>query len=87
VLVLNIFFNMSYRALRLQVLRWSPREGGSESKTHRPEFISSQVSNPVPGRPVSRAFPPSQASLSEGKVRFHVVKAANMKTAFWYNAP
>jgi hypothetical protein len=32
---------------RLQILLWSPGKGRSKSKTRRPEFLSSQVGNPV----------------------------------------
>jgi hypothetical protein len=47
VLVLNMFLNMSHCALWLQILLWLPGKGGSESKTRRPEFIYSQVGNPI----------------------------------------
>jgi hypothetical protein len=38
---------MSYSALSLLILLWSPGKGGSESKTRRPEFLSSQVGNTI----------------------------------------
>jgi hypothetical protein len=37
---------MSHYALRPQILFWSVGEGGSESKSRRPEFFLSQVDNP-----------------------------------------
>jgi hypothetical protein len=45
VLVLNTIFNRPHCALRLQLLLGLRGKGGSESKTRRPEFLSSQVGN------------------------------------------
>jgi hypothetical protein len=36
---------MSHCTHRLQILLWSPGKGESESKTRRPEFLSSQLGN------------------------------------------
>jgi hypothetical protein len=58
VVILNMFLKICYVPLgaHTPVLLLSPGKGGNESKTHRPEFLSSQVGNPDVNPHVLRSF-------------------------------